>query len=228
MTTCRTIITRAEEALAVVGNNRNLRPSDAAMALELLNTIVEGVFGAGVGGGLTDDEITSAETVAVDTRAIVSGHSAAFTITLPESPRDGSRFQLVDAGAGFTARPVTVARNGRLLEGAAANITANTNGFNRTWFYRADLGDWKRLTALAINDTFPFPASVEQTFALMLAFELAPSFRVSFSPEAGAALQRGMSSLRAKYRTRKIVSADSGVLTMSLQVRDGGLSDLES
>lgn len=226
MTTCRDIVTRSHEELAVIGSNRQLKARDATMGMELLSGIVTGVFGSAVGGGLSDLAIVAADEVAVDTRAVVSGHSAAFTITLPEFPRDGSRFQLVDAGAGFAARPITIARNGTLLEGATANLTANTDGFNRTWFYRADLADWKRITALTLASTFPFPEEFEDCFVVRLALRLSPRFRAQLSDATIAEVDRSMRQLRARYRTRKVVAADLAVLNLSEQAYSRGLADL--
>jgi hypothetical protein len=225
MTTVRSLITQTAEELSIIGFNRSITGPDANMALERLNTLVSGIFGDGVGAGLKDKNIVAAETVVSNTRAIVSGHTAAFTITLPETPNDGARFQLIDAGAAFATRNVTVDANGRLIEGATADITASTNGFNRTWFYRGDLADWKRISALAIGDEFPFPEAVDDAFIIMLAMRLAPRFRKTVRPETLASLERDLGRLRGRYRQRVVTAADEGVLVMSVQATGRGFTE---
>ncbi len=225
MTTVRKIITQALEELGVARNDRTFRARDGDVALERLQSIVSGIFGQGVGEGLADQSITSAETVLSNVRAVVGDHSAAFTITLPEAPYDGARFQLIDAASQFATRAITVAPNGRLIEGATASITANTAGFNRTWFYRGDLADWKRITTLAMNDEFPFPVEFDDAFAIQLAVRLAPRFGKALSAESVAASQRAMGGLRARYRQKVIVRADNAVLRLSAQATDRNIFD---
>ena len=228
MSTVRTLIVQALEEIGVARNDRTFRARDGDVALERLNTIVAGIFGQGVGENLKDQAITSAETVLANTRAVVSTHSAAFTITLPEEPDNGARFQLVDSAAGFAARPVTVNPNGRLIEGATASIAASTNGYNRTWFYRADLADWKRISALVLTDEFPFPLEYDDAFAIQLALRLAPRFGKSISQESVAASQRALSGLRAKFRQRVVTRADTAVLNLSVQATGRGVFDIEN
>ena len=226
MSTVREIITQSLEEIAVARNDRTIRSRDGTMALERLNVLVPAIFGQGVGEQLSGTAPTSAETVLPNTRAIVSGQTAAFTLTLPLNPQDGARFSLVDGGAAFATYPVTVARNGRLLEGSAANLTANTNGYNRTWFFRADLADWKRITTLAMADEFPFPPEFDDAFVIGLALRLTPRYRATMSNESAIAMQRAMNGLRARYRQTVNTSCDLGVLNLSTQTYDNGWDDI--
>lgn len=224
MSTVRTIVTQAFEELSVARNDRTFRERDGVIALELLNNQVAGVFGQGVGMNLRDQAVTSDTTLTDYIRAVVGAHSA-FSITLPAEPKDGSRIQVLDASNSFATYPVTIKPNGRMIEGATANLTANTNGFTRTWFYRADLADWRKVADLTLNDAFPFPEEFDDAFAILLALRLAPRFGKSISAETSAASQRAMGRLRARYRSRVITYADDAVLRMSVQASTRGVYD---
>ena len=58
----------------------------------------------------------------------VSTSSSAVTITLPASPIKGDSIRFLDLARTFSARNLTVARNGKLIQGDAADLTVNTNG----------------------------------------------------------------------------------------------------
>lgn len=58
----------------------------------------------------------------------VSTSSTAVTITLPASPIKGDSIRFLDLARTFAARNLTVARNGKLIQGDAADLTVNTNG----------------------------------------------------------------------------------------------------
>lgn len=58
----------------------------------------------------------------------VSTTSSALTITLPGSPIKGDSIRFFDIGRTFNARNLTVARNGKPIQGDAQDLTVNTNG----------------------------------------------------------------------------------------------------
>lgn len=58
----------------------------------------------------------------------VSTSSSAVTITLPGSPVKGDAIRFFDLARTFAARNLTVARNGKPIQGDAADLTVNTNG----------------------------------------------------------------------------------------------------
>jgi hypothetical protein len=200
MATCREIVRAAyEEIGALVGSEPDAR--DGELGMRRLNALIAGLCGMGIGEALEDVEVVGDVELAINTRAVTT--VGGVTLRLPRAPQDGSRVQIVDAGADFSASPVTVARNGRLLEGVAAGLTAGTAGYSRTWFYRADLADWRRVDeSLGLSDAFPFPAATEEAFTLLLAVRLAPVSGPSLPAESQAVVQRALSSLRARYRQR--------------------------
>jgi hypothetical protein len=63
-------------------------------------------------------------------------------ITLPASPRDGQIVIVRDIATMFGTIPSTFLRNGKLINGVAANLS--TSGDNSTWIlmYSADAGSW--------------------------------------------------------------------------------------
>jgi hypothetical protein len=103
---------------------------------------------------------------------LVAVNDAAMTVFLPPRPSDGSLVAIVDPFMRLAASPVTLDGNGRTIEGAQS-VVANTNDLNRIWFYRADLGNWQRLTELGLTDEMPFPKKYDFYFSIGLALRLA-------------------------------------------------------
>lgn len=217
MTTCRDIITRSMQEGGIVSLGEDPTAAESAAGLTRLNTVVASAFGNSVGEGLGEVTLAESDEIDANTRAVVSGRSAAITITLPEAPSNGARVQIIDADGTFDTYAVTVARNGRKLEGAYADLSLTTEGLNRAWLYRADLADWVRISTLALNDTFPFPVEHEDAFVLELALRMSPTFGTSLSAESAAAHRSAMRRLRAAYRQRVVVAADLAVLNLSVQ-----------
>ena len=73
---------------------------------------------------------------------IVNSPSAAVTITLPADPIDGQVFRIKDAGNQAITYPITVARNGKLIDNATNNASINTDGGALELVYNNSLGSW--------------------------------------------------------------------------------------
>lgn len=106
---------------------------------------------------------------------LVALNEAEMTVYFPSYPQDGSRMAIIDPFGRLAAFPVTLDGNGRPIEGST-NQVANTNGLNREWFYRADLGNWVRLTDLTATDQMPFPKDFDTFFSTSLAMRLNPRY----------------------------------------------------
>lgn len=91
------------------------------------------------------------------------------TVTLPAAPRDGWRVVVAYLVAGQT---LTLARNGKLIGGAAANVTPATGA---EYLYRADLADWRSPLVAALSDVVPWPDEHLRGLAAMLALEMQPA-----------------------------------------------------
>lgn len=224
MTTCRDIITRSMQESGIVALGETPAAAESSAGLTRLNAIIASAFGNSVGEGLSDLTLAVSDEIDGNTRCVVTGRTAAITITLPEAPQNGARVQIIDADGTFDTYSVTVARNGRKLEGAYANLTLSTEGLNRTWLYRGDLADWVRVSELGLNDDLPFPLEHEDAFVIELAIRMNPVFGASLSPESLAAHQTAMRRLRAAYRQTRIVSAEAAVLNLSTQAIPSRLS----
>lgn len=202
----------------------------SAEALTLLNRILAGVYGNEVGDPLFDwpvgqdgmvDAIAHTWTVndwsyLLPNVRVVAQHTAAQTLYLPPDPADGARVAIVDPGNRLATRNLTLDGNGRTIEGAAT-LLLNTDGLNRSWFYRGDLGGWVRLSELtnAADEEFPFPQEFDDYFITSLAARLNPRYGRALTDETVAALTSTLSRLRARYRQRQIIPADSGVLALT-------------
>jgi hypothetical protein len=79
----------------------------------------------------------------------------------------------------------------------------STNSINKTWLFRADLGDWVLLNPLVETDTNPYPTEFDQFFAMMLALRLAPRSGV----ELAATTQAYFNEVRKKFVSRYIQNA---------------------
>lgn len=208
MTTCREIVRAAyEEIGALVGTEPDAR--DGELGMRRLNALIAGLCGMGIGEPLADLFVSESRALPSNCRAVVG--AGGLTLALPAEPQDGCRVGVVLAGSG----PVTLARNGRLLEGAAADLTVASR---RTWFYRADLGDWRAVDeALSLGDDFPFPAATEEAFTVLLALRLAPAAGPSLPAESQTVVQRALSTLRTRYRQKARTDAESAVLRRAVQ-----------
>lgn len=223
MTLTSQIVVDALRESNLIGLGESGDAAQGEEGLRLLSRIVLSVFGNEVGERLADWQIPGPEStvefpwgdyIYPDMRLIVAAGGAR-TLKLNPEPQDGDRFQLVDAGSDFSANPITLERAAALFEGEAANYVANTNGFNATWLYRADLGDWKRVSPLAADDEFPFPEQHDDAFIGLLAARLNPRYQQSLSSESQASLQRSLTQLRAAYSRTRRTDADLGVLRMT-------------
>jgi hypothetical protein len=169
------------------------------MALTELNEMISQYAGFGVGlpPTLVQQDITV--TISDDEPSARIAAAGGITITLPALPFDGARVQVIDVGNVFATSPVTIDRNGWLLEGATSNLTLNANGLNRSWMFRPDLAGWVRAAPLLIDDVLPFPEEFDAGIALMLAYRLAGEFRTGLSPQDAAMAMAAHTRLRARY-----------------------------
>lgn len=202
----------------------------SAEALKLLNRILAGVYGFEVGDPLFDwpigqegmvDAIAHTWTAndwqyLLPNVRLVAQQSSAQTLYLPPDPADGARVAIVDPGNRLAAYPITLDGNGRTVEGAST-LALNTDGLQRVWFYRADTGNWTRLTELTndVAEEFPFPTEFDDYFVTRLAMRLNPRYGRSVSDETALALTDTLQRIQARYRQRQVIPVDMGVLALT-------------
>lgn len=130
---------------------------------------------------------------------LIFGGSNNLTVYFPEAPDDGSRMALIAGGSLVDGTTITLDGNGRLIEGevtqeATAPITA------AQWLYRADLGDWRAITDVALADDIPFPKDLDDLFITAIAIRLAPRYGKEIAIGTSATFKTMMAHLKARYR----------------------------
>ena len=209
MTLCSEIVRRALTEIRVLGVGRAPRAAEGEDGLSALNALISGLLGNGIGQDLVDLAVTESEEIEVNTRCLVTA-TASLTITLPEEPANGDRFQIIDIGGNIATYPLTVDRNGRRIESASSNLTLNTNSLDRSWIYRADIASWERVATLVATDPLPFPD--DEAFIYELAWRLAPGYGASFTGEQAASRETSWRRLMARYNVISILSVDRSLL----------------
>lgn len=120
------------------------------------------------------------------------------SLYLHPEPDDGSRFAVIDASENVSTYNVTIQGNGRLIEGNF-NLILNTDGVDKEWFYRADLGNWMLYAPLTMDIAFPFPEEFDDYFITLLAIRLNPQYGVMLDAQSKLVFDRSGRQLRARY-----------------------------
>jgi hypothetical protein len=227
------IITAAYREPEIVAKVTAPDTIEVAEGLALLNNLVLSVVGNEVGkelhdiavGGAYDQSQFVSSWIPENARLVLNLGSARSVSAHPR-PYDGQRMAIADAGNNLATRNLTLSGNGRLIEGATS-VTLNVNGTARQWMYRADTGNWVRISSLAAGDEMPFPQEFDDYFQVRLALRLVSRHSTSLAPESQLALRRAETQLRARYR-RPRGQQDMGTLGLlnSNRYGFGGCSDL--
>jgi hypothetical protein len=87
--------------------------------------------------------VTGAHTATAGELLWINTTSAAITVTLPANPQQGDTIRFVDVAKTFDTNNLTVARNGKLIQGDAENLTVATESaafdlvfYNNTYGWR--------------------------------------------------------------------------------------------
>lgn len=197
--------------------------AESTEALRLLNRVFYSVFGDEMGEPLEDVPIgrnnisapnnfpgyavtPTANWVVPDNSLLSVNITSPLTVYLNPSPRDGARLAVQDKSGNFSTHNLTLVGNGRTVEGSTS-LTLSTDSVTREWFYRADLGEWKRISSLIAADTFPFPEKFDDLFVTSLAMRLNPRHAVEADPQSFETYKRSLKQFRSKYRqVREMVS----------------------
>jgi len=118
--------------------------------------------GGGTGGAVPWIIVTANYTASSTERIVANTTSNAFTITLPANPGPGDTVQIMDGGD-WTVNNLTVARNGRTIEGYTEDLLLNVKGVivdfvydGTTWQVAATTGPrGPRGAGAYISTTFP-------------------------------------------------------------------------
>ena len=201
-------------------------------ALRYLNRIVKGVFGMEVGDRLTafpigannrtnppgypwwgDGVPDSSWFVPKNTRLALN-LTADTDVYLHPAPSNGTRFAYSDQSNNLATNSLTIHGNGAMIDGATS-VTVNTNGADAEYFYREDLGEWKRYATLTLFDTFPFPEELDDFFILSLAFRLNPAYERAFDEQSLVHYRRQKSMIASLYKQDEQRRVELGLLMYS-------------
>ncbi len=214
MTLVSDIILAAYRDSNSVSINAALSPAEQDQGLKRLQSLVASVFGNEAGENLNDwplgnygrnpryaafDE--NAEWVRhpqINVRLIATADQAR-TVYLPAAPSDGSRIALIDPYGRLATYPVILDGNGRTIEDEAALEIAEDN-FNEVWFYRADQGNWARVTNIDSFSEMPFPFEFDDYFIIALAMRLNPTFGRKLDEQSALRFKQQQRQLYARYQ----------------------------
>jgi hypothetical protein len=97
--------------------------------------------GAG-GGGMTVTTVKTGNYTAAEGEYVpVDSSGGSFTVTLPATPGAQAQVAVVDVGKACSTSPVTVARNGETIDGAATDFSLDQNN-GGAWFMYDGTSDW--------------------------------------------------------------------------------------
>lgn len=184
-----------------------------AEALRLYQQNVRSIYGGDAGEGLSDWPLGAFgvdEPGIVDPRTpdiiqrpainqrLLATNTAALTAYLTPYPQDGARMAIADPYGRLAAFPVTLDANGRTIEGNPT-LVLNVDGTFQEWFYRADKGDWVKLTALVEADDNPFPDDFDIFCICGLAMRLNPRYGRAMDAQTAAAFKTNRRQFIARY-----------------------------
>jgi hypothetical protein len=232
MTTTLEIMTSGMRESNLIGIGEALTALQIAEALPRLQSLVSSVFGKDVGENFVDWPIGK-ENVSMawpnglnawtqrewsyprtNSRLLLNS-IAAQTIYLPKNPDDGSRIAVVRISQELATHPVILDGNGRLVENAISLALNDNLTAARTLMYEALTGNWIRVTDLTEGGEFPFPVEFDDFFITKLAMRLNPRYGRAVAAESGARLNEMLGQLKARYRQKQDMPADSAVLRTS-------------
>lgn len=234
MTTVAEIIEEAFRESSLTAELQSATPTQTSQALARLQNVVSSAYGFEVGEPLNDWPIGT-EGIKFPTEVLwerlywerprinvrlIAASAEAETVYLPERPYDGSRLGLIDPASRLAGAPITLDGNGRTIEGAQS-LVINTDGIQKIWFYRADLGNWTPVAPLAFVDDFPFPPEFDDYFITQLAMRLNPRYGRSMTQESLEALSRSLTLLQARYRQSENVAVDPALIRVSEHYNSG-------
>jgi hypothetical protein len=218
----RDVIARAMRLNGSLASGDMPMADELTDALEAFNTMQRAWFGTIIGPRLTAQSATGSSAQAENGgEYMIPG--AAFTLTAPAGPRAGARFGAVDATLDFATHNLTVDPNGRLIEGAAANLVISANGDNRRWWFRGDVGGWVREADYTDpSDAISFPDSLIAYMPYMLAVVLASEFNTELRADVLAGNAEGREAFARAYGRRGRNSLDAPIGVGSFQALQQG------
>lgn len=231
MATLRKIITDAYRESGIIQKGTVPDADQMQEGLDKLLMIIDNVYGEEVGGkfqeinfgdgGVTnsfssasDREIFVTNTYAKPSYRLIVNADSPKQVFLDPVPYDGARFSVIDARGNFATYPLTITAETRKIEGAKS-VVLNVNNTNTSWFYRADLGEWVKVTSLTLDDQSPFPSQFDDYFVIKLATRLHPRYLVQTAQETMMHFNELKKKFTTRYTTKEEVYTELGLYRLS-------------
>jgi hypothetical protein len=186
---------------------------EGADALIAINTMKRALFGTIIGARLSPLALTGSSGQA-ESGGEYQLPAASFTLTAPLNPRSGARFGVVDANLAWTANPLTIARNGRLIAGVASSYIIAAAGQNTRFWFRGDTGNWIIEGDFTnLDQAIEFPDPLIAYLPNMLAVVIAAEYGADLRADVIAAAAEGRQAFARSYarRGRNQLDAPIGV-----------------
>lgn len=214
MTVASSIITDAYRECNLIPMGVAPSANQTAEAIGRLNNIIKSTVGYEAGDGLDDlniggtrDQSSLVSTHVPDNARLLLNLTSAQTIRLDPQPFEGQRLSVVDVGSNLATYNLTIDGNGRNIEGAAT-LVLSTDDIAYQWMYRADTGNWVRISTLVAADELPFPEEFDDFFIIRLAMRLSPRYGQALPAETVSELKRQRSYLRGRYHAWREIATD--------------------
>lgn len=236
MTLISSIIKDAFRETNIFGLRKVLDAEQTAEALRLYNGNIRAIYGDEAGEGLTDWPLGSfnyespnyglpyteydVNHPTINRRLIVT-NTEAKTVYLTPFPQDGARMAIADPFGRLSTVPVTIDANGRTIEGNPT-LLLDVDGTFTEWFYRADLGQWVKISALTAIDENPFPDDFDNFFIIGLAMRLNPRYGREMDGQSALVFKSERRKFVARYLQSQPLELDDSLSWpfMSLQSYD--------
>jgi hypothetical protein len=214
MTTCRDIIRRAMLEIKALASGEQPTADELSDGLEVLQEVIDGLFGMGVGTELTDLIVETDADLAPDTRALVFA-TAPITLSLPDMPSNGNRIQIKDMAGNLGTYPVT-------LPAVPVDTVLNTDNGDWVFVYVDSAASWVLVSPVGADSDLPL--GDDEFFRLELALRLIPMYGGSLTPESAKAHMRASNRIHARFRSRAVIPADDAVTFLSRQSYNTGFN----
>lgn len=225
MATCRQITNLALRKMGRLGAGREARTTDAADALEALQSMYVSWIGSGASGRLEDITPTGTSYVARGNERIWRQDSTTLDVTLPELVNYDAYCDYGRERVGYYGTVVTIETIGGetvvTVEAAqpiaqyavtprdmsAVVISDAVGGLTSSWLYDAHIKKWEQIDQLQLDDEAPRSTADREGLSALLAMELADSYGVDILPGTQRQAARYSVAMTARYGMRREAAA---------------------
>lgn len=229
MTMVGEIVRAAFRESNLIGEMAYPSPLQAREALADLNAIFASAYGNAVGERLEDWQLENIDrcpdTAHPFPNRRLLAPEAAMVVYLPCRPQDGARIGIVDPLARLAGAPVTLDAQGAAIEGAAS-LVLDQDRTKRDWMYRADLGEWVKISSVIFADDMPFPEEFDAMFKIALAMRVNPHYGKTLDPQSVQVMTQGRRDFINRYLQSAPLEIDDSISWpfMSVQTYGNGRS----